>query len=325
MVIEADFELVKMDKQISAFVAYLEAERNASEHTIASYRSDLVQFNEFLRDEGVEWAGIDRNVMRRFLVRLQAEGYARSSVARKVATLRSFYRFLVRERFLERNPLTITAPKTGRYLPSFLNSDEVKALLEAPDLATPQGLRDRAILEVLYASGIRVSELAGLNLSNLDRERREIRVWGKGAKERIVLMGESALAALLSYLNTARGQLTGGKATNAVFVNRFGGRLSERSIWNIVEKYRRSVGIVKEISPHTLRHTFATHMLDGGADLRSVQELLGHANLTTTQIYTHVTQSQARQVYLKSHPRARARNQVVGGNSRDPVAVPDGG
>jgi tyrosine recombinase XerD len=304
-----------MDKQIAAFIAYLQAERNASDHTIVAYRTDLRQFGVFLKGEGVEWADIDRITLRRYLMQLQAGGYARTSVGRKIAALRSFYRFLVREKVLPRNPLSVTAPKTGRYLPSFLSLDEVKHLLAAPDLSTAQGRRDHAILEVLYASGMRVSELSGLNLSNIDRGRREIRVWGKGAKERIVIVGEAALEAVQTYTNMARGQLTKGKAINALFVNRSGGRLSERSVWNIIDKYRKQAGIDKEISPHTLRHTFATHMLDGGADLRSVQELLGHANLTTTQIYTHVTQSQARQVYLRAHPRARLRDQVISGEA----------
>jgi len=187
----------------------------------------------------------------------------------------------------------------------------MKRLLEAPDLSTPQGQRDRALLELLYASGLRVSELAQLNLEQVNLDTRETRVWGKGAKERVVLMGEPAAKALTTYLSQGRLKLLGKKRSNALFVNRYGGRLPERRIQIILGKYARLAGIGRRVHPHLLRHTFATHMLDGGADLRVVQELLGHADLSSTQIYTHVTKSQAKKVYLSAHPMAKQKGDTV--------------
>jgi integrase/recombinase XerC len=204
------------------------------------------------------------------------------------------------------NPSATTAsPKLDKRLPSFLTIKEMGQLLEAPDLTTPQGQRNRAFLELLYASGLRVSELAKLNLEQITLDTREIRVWGKGAKERMVLMGEPAARALLTYLTQGRPILLGNRKTNAVFLNRFGGRLSERSVQSILQEYADQVGLDRRVHPHMLRHTFATHLLDGGADLRVVQELLGHASLSSTQIYTHVSKTQARKVYLAAHPLAR--------------------
>jgi integrase/recombinase XerC len=202
---------------------------------------------------------------------------------------------------------TTSSPKLDKRLPSFLTIEEVKRLLEAPDLSTPQGQRDRALLELLYASGLRVSELAQLNLEQVNLDTHEIRVWGKGAKERVVLMGEPAAKALTTYLSQGRPSLLGKKRSSALFVNRYGGRLPERRIQIILGKYASSAGIDKKVHPHLLRHTFATHLLDGGADLRVVQELLGHADLSSTQIYTHVTKSQAKKVYLSAHPMARQK------------------
>ncbi|MEK7281293.1 MAG: tyrosine-type recombinase/integrase, partial [Chloroflexota bacterium] len=204
------------------------------------------------------------------------------------------------------NPLnTVIAPKLGRRLPSFLAQEDVERLLAAPDTATPTGRRDKAILELLYASGVRLSELTSLNLPQIDLENRELRVWGKGAKERIVLMGKPAAQALESYLSQARPQLASGGKTEALFLNRYGQRLSRRSLQQLLKEYAIKAGVKGNVYPHLLRHTFATHLLDGGADLRVVQELLGHASLASTQIYTHVSQSRARQVYLNAHPRAK--------------------
>jgi integrase/recombinase XerC len=300
-----------MDDHLDRFIIYLRAEKNASEYTIRNYRQEIDQFLGFLRREGVgSWEGVDRLVLRRYLAWLGAEGYAKSSIARKLSELRSFGQFLVRERIVEMNPFrAVSSPKVPRRLPNFLSVDETVALLSTPNASDPQGQRDRAILELLYASGMRVSEVVGLNLSQIDLERREIRVWGKGGKERLVLLGRPAVGALRQYLNDGRRQLLGARAnkptTNAVLLNRFGDRLSVRSVQLILDKYTRGAGIDRRVTPHVLRHTFATHLLDGGADLRAVQELLGHAQLSTTQIYTHITQTQARQVYLRAHPRAK--------------------
>jgi len=212
----------------------------------------------------------------------------------------------MQQNFISSNPLlTVSSPKLEKRLPSFLSSDEVAQLLETPDTTTPQGQRDRAMLEFLYASGLRVSEIVGLDLVSVNIEAREIRVWGKGAKERMVLIGKPAASALDMYLHEGRRQLLGNSRTEALFINRYGKRLSKRSLQKAISRYALEAGLDKRVFPHMVRHSFATHLLDGGADLRVVQELLGHANLSTTQIYTHVTQSQARKVYLAAHPRAK--------------------
>lgn len=290
------------------------AEKNASSHTIYNYGHEIAECLTFLEEQGAlggGWAGVDRLALRRYLTWLNGKGYAKASVARRLSELRSFGRFLVREDVLPSNPFrVVSSPKVPKYLPAPLSVAETVALLSAPDTATPQGLRDRAILEVLYGGGLRVSELAGLNLSSIEWRREELLILGKGAKERIALLGNPAMAALRAYVDGGRpgflAQGAQGQARNALFLNRFGGRLTTRSVMSILSKYRRVAGLKKRATPHTLRHTFATHLLDGGADLRSVQELLGHARLATTQVYTHVSQSRAREVYLHSHPLAKA-------------------
>jgi integrase/recombinase XerC len=212
----------------------------------------------------------------------------------------------VREEILTANPLQeASSPKLDRRLPSFLSIDEITRILEAPDLTTPQGQRDRALLELLYASGLRVSELVKLNPEQVNLDTREVRVWGKGAKERVVLMGEPAAGALTAYLGQDSPRLPDEKRSRALFLNRYGERLTERSVQSLLEKYAKKVGIGKRVHPHMLRHTFATHLLDGGADLRVVQELLGHASLSSTQVYTHVSKSQAKKIYLSAHPMAQ--------------------
>ena len=290
------------------------AEKNASSHTIYNYGHEIAECLTFLEEQGAlgrGWAGVDRLALRCYLAWLNGKGYAKASVARRLSELRSFGRFLVREDVLPSNPFrVVSSPKVPKYLPAPLSVAETVALLCAPDTATPQGLRDRAILEVLYGGGLRVSELAGLNLSSIDWRREELLILGKGAKERIALLGNPAMAALRAYVDGGRpvflAQGAQGQPRNALFLNRFGGRLTTRSVMSILSKYRRMASLEKRVTPHTLRHTFATHLLDGGADLRSVQELLGHARLATTQVYTHVSQSRAREVYLHSHPLAKA-------------------
>jgi integrase/recombinase XerC len=232
----------------------------------------------------------------------------KTSIARKLSAIRSFYRYLQREGLVSANPLaTTSSPKLDKRLPSFLTVEETVRLLEAPDLSTPVGQRDRALLELLYASGLRVSELVNLNLEQLNLNTNEIRVWGKGAKERVVLIGEPAAQALNIYLTQGRPRLLGKKRSSALFLNRHGERLPARRIQKILEKYARSAKIERRVHPHLLRHTFATHLLDGGADLRVVQELLGHAKLSSTQVYTHVSRSQAKKIYLSAHPMARKK------------------
>jgi len=291
------------------YINYLEAERNASAYTVRNYTTDLLDFFQFLRDKGVSsLKEVDRHVVRDYLSHLVERGFAKSRIACKLSAIRSFYRYLLREKMITASPVaTTSSPKLDRRLPSFLTIEEIERLLEAPDLAKPQGQRDRALMELLYASGLRVSELVGLNLEQVNLNTNEIRVWGKGSKERVALIGEPAARALDSYLSQGRPKLLGKKRSNALFLNRYGERLNERRVQRILEKYANIAGMGKRVYPHMLRHTFATHLLDGGADLRVVQELLGHANLSSTQIYTHVTRGQARKVYLSAHPMAQGK------------------
>ena len=291
------------------YISYLQAERNASHYTVRNYKNDLLNFFDFLKQEGIgSLKDVDKHVIRSYLAHLMDEGFVRTSIARKLSAIRSFFRYLVREEMLAASPAaTTSSPKLDRRLPTFLTIDEVERLLEAPNLNSPQGKRDRAIMELLYACGLRVSELAKLNVEQIDLATDEIIVRGKGSKERLVLMGKPAAEALGSYLRKGRPELFGAKIrmTNAVFINRYGGRLTERSVQKMLQEYAGSAGIEKKVHPHLLRHTFATHLLNGGADLRVVQELLGHANLSSTQVYTHVTKSQARKVYMSAHPLAQ--------------------
>lgn len=286
---------------------YLEVEKNASPYTVRNYMSDLSDFFIFLRRYGVaSLRDIDRGVMRDYLSDLMKRGFVKRSIARKLSAVRSFYRYLIREEIVKSNPLKDTSsPRLDRRLPVFLSAEEIARLIKAPDLSTPFGQRDRALLEMLYASGLRVSELVKLNIGHINMDTREIRVWGKGSKERVTLMGEPALNALRNYFAGSRPNLLGDRGTDALFVNRYGSRLTERSVQTGLNRYARLAGISKKIHPHMVRHTFATHLLDGGADLRVVQELLGHASLSSTQIYTHVSKSHARKVYMSSHPLAK--------------------
>ncbi len=283
-----------------AFSLYLEIERNLSPHSIRAYRQDLDMFHAFLADQPLE--EVDYRTLRRFLGFLKQQGYERSTIARRMAALRTYFRFLARERLVKGNPAVgLQSPKQARKLPHFLDWEELQRLLATPG-ESALGLRDRALLELLYATGMRVSEIAELSIRQLNWEEAEIRVVGKGTKERMVLMSESAMRHVRRYLDTAR-PLLKPVDTDRLFLNRQGKPLSSRSIDRMLKQHARNAGITKPVSPHTMRHTFATHLLEGGADLRVVQELLGHSSLSTTQIYTHVSQDRLRQVYQQAHPR----------------------
>lgn len=293
-----------MDDDAAAFFRFLEGERGVSVHTLAAYRRDIHQFAQFVRADGLAtWDGVTTAVARRYVAHLSRR-YAPAAIARNLSALRSFFRFLYREGAVSRNPLAlIAAPKQPRRLPKFLTPHEISAVLRAPDVATPLGMRDRALLEVLYATGMRVGELVSLRLRDV-AIRDELRVIGKGRRERLVLLGVAAQEALRRYLGQGRPPLVRGHDPDVVFLNARGGPLSDRGVRVVVDRHIRAVAFDRRVSPHVLRHTFATHLLDGGADLRSVQELLGHVNLSTTQIYTHVSRDWLKRVYDKAHPRA---------------------
>ncbi len=309
---------------IKDFLDYLRYQKNASPHTLRNYASDLEQLHSFLTHsaEGEprpepELEQIDNLTIREFLGVLYRRGNRKSSVARKLATLRSFMKHLSAQGVLPANPAKVVAsPKMERRLPDYLALDAVTALVEAPDAATDCGKRDRAILELLYAAGLRVSELVGLDLGDVELREGLVRVVGKGRKERIVPFGRRAAEALETYFEARRKRVRSASlsaqpgrrsAADAVFLNVRGGRLTSRSVGNIVDRYVRRLAQRLKVHPHTLRHTFATHMLDAGADLRSIQELLGHESLSTTQKYTHLSMEQLVRTYQSCHPRAGKR------------------
>lgn len=290
-----------MQRYIDKFINYLKVERNASEHTITNYKTDFEMFRAFLGDRDIET--VDHLALRRFLAEMRSKNYSKRTVARHLASLRSLFRFLFREGLIKKNPITaISTPKLDKKLPVFLDTEKVKKLLECPSGEDVFGMRDRALMETLYSTGIRVSELVGLDADDVDFISGIVKVFGKGSKERIVPIGEPALNAIRKYMQKRGEEKVRDK--DAVFLNKSGRRLSDRSVRSVINKYIRTCSIVEKISPHSLRHSFATHLLDRGADLRSVQELLGHMNLSTTQIYTHVTMERLKSVYDKAHPRA---------------------
>jgi len=293
-----------MQQGIATFIQYLKAERNASPHTFEAYDRDLQQFASFMRKEFGNAFPIDQIThlhIRRYLASMHKE-LAKSSVGRKLAAIRSLFRFLLRRGILEKNPAElVSSPKREKKLPFHLDIDEVTTLVEAPEAITPLSIRDRAILETLYSSGLRVSELTGLNIGGADLMAGSVKVLGKGGKERVVPLGSKAVKALEEYI-----ELRGGRELNApLFLNSRGGRLTRRSVARIVDRYMIHLETMKKASPHTLRHTFATHLLEGGADLRSIQEMLGHATLSTAQKYTHVSIDRLLEVYEKAHPKAK--------------------
>lgn len=295
-----------MDKLIERFIHYLAVERGLSQNTLESYQRDLIAYTEFMKQNGIT----DLNRTRRgnviaYLADLQKMGRATSTISRNLASIRAFYGFLLRDGFIDGDPTAnLESPKIEKRLPRVLSVEDVETLLDSPDLTTPAGIRDKAMLELLYASGIRVSELVSLNLEDVNLNMGFLKCYGKGAKERIIPLGAMALQTLNEYLDRARHKLVRDETESSLFVNHHGQRLTRQGFWKIIKKYARAANITKEITPHTLRHSFATHLLENGADLRSVQEMLGHADISTTQIYTHVTRTRLKEVYSRTHPRA---------------------
>ena len=306
-----------LKEAIELFFKYLKNEKGYSKHTERSYRVDLVQFASFLQQDNVRFQkekqrdfsieDIHAPAVRKYVGSLYGD-LKRSTIARKLSAVRSFFLFLEKEGLIKANPAAeVQSPKLGKFIPSHLPVDDVFRLMDLPDRKNPLGLRDLAILEVLYSCGIRVAELAGMNVSSVDDEQHLVKVLGKGDKERIVPIGRQALRAVKTYLSATREIRKKNVSTGSedpLFINFRGGRLTTRSIGRIVKRYARMGGLTEEISPHSMRHTFATHLLDGGLDLRSIQELLGHKSLATTQKYTHVSLKNLMEVYDKAHPRS---------------------
>ncbi len=294
-----------MRKELDEFLAYLKHERNASVHTISSYRIDLTQLADYLETRKIRLPQVDNVVLRGFLAELYRRNLTKTSVARKLAAVRSFFNYGVRRRWLDENAAKVVAtPRLDQHVPGFLSEEEMRKLLEVPSADDPLGLRDRAIFEVFYATGIRVSELVGIGLEDLSLEERMVRVKGKGKKERLVPFGRKAEASLRAYLGV-RHEFPLRLGETSIFLNYRGTRLSPRSVQRLTAKYLRQAALSRNLSPHALRHSFATHLLSRGADLRVIQELLGHESLATTQKYTHMDVAQLLDIYRKSHPRAK--------------------
>lgn len=286
-----------MHRYIDKYIFYLEVEKDASKHTILNYRLDLEEFSKFNQDKDIN--EIDYLQLRKYIAELRTHNYRPRTVSRKLSAIRSFFKFLFRENLVKSNPASLMmSPKLDKILPKFLSEDEMTRFIESPEITNELGRRDVAILETLYSTGMRVSELVSLDVNVIDIISNVIKVRGKGKKERLVPVGDKAIVAIRNYINSRN------EKSNVLFLNKNGGRLTDRGVRLIVHKYINKAKMLHNISPHVLRHSFATHLLNRGADLRSVQELLGHANLSTTQIYTHVTTDRLKKVYDKAHPRA---------------------
>ena len=301
-----------MHESVEKFLSYMTVERGVSPNTLAAYRNDLYQLVEFLGADkdaaspAVVFSQVRPEEMTAFVLHLHEREYADTTRARKVASARSFFGFLVEEGMVAADPTEdLSSPRLGRSLPNALTIEEVESLLAAPRGEEVDAIRDRAMIELLYASGMRVSELVSLDLDDIDLGQGFIRCFGKGSKERIVPIHRHANEAIKAYLAKARSRVANGSSGRATFLNRAGRRLTRQGFWLILQRLASQAGIKRKISPHTLRHSFATHLLRGGAPLRNVQELLGHANITTTQVYTHLTSEHVRTEYERSHPRAR--------------------
>lgn len=292
-------------ESIEAFLTHALAEEGLARNTVDAYRRDLGEFAGFAAARGAgSPADVTRAGITLYLVTLRRHGRAAATIKRRAAAIRAFYRFLLREELLDADPtVNLAPPKLPRRLPKVLSVEEVGRLLTTPDAATPAGMRDRAMLELMYASGLRVSEATTLNLGDIDLGHELVRCVGKGSKERLVPVGTQAIKALRTYLAHGRAALVKRRPGQALFVNQHGGRLTRQGCWKLIRLYARRAGIAKPLTPHVLRHSFATHLLERGADLRAVQEMLGHASVATTQVYTHVTRDHLRDVYARAHPR----------------------
>ncbi|MDD5654583.1 MAG: site-specific tyrosine recombinase XerD [Candidatus Omnitrophica bacterium] len=294
-----------MRQLIEAFLNYISVERGLARNTIISYQEDLNFYINYLAGHKVEAiSGSTRNDVMDFMMDQKERGLSANSISRRLAAIKAFYRFLVRERILKTDPTSLMeAPKLWKKIPEVLSVDEVEQMISRPDISNRQGMRDQAILEVMYATGMRASEVVNLKLNNLNLEIGFARCIGKGDKERIIPLGKKAKSALETYLRKSRPSFAKKKEADALFLSRLGKKISRQGLWKIIKKYARLAGIKKEIRPHILRHSFATHLLEHGADLRSVQEMLGHSDISTTQIYTHVNKDRLKAIHKAFHPR----------------------
>ncbi|RLC62659.1 MAG: site-specific tyrosine recombinase XerD [Chloroflexi bacterium] len=296
-----------MQRQVEEFLHFVAVEKGYSKNTVAAYRNDLTQFVGYLEDEGIDsWKSVDQSCIIEYILYLKEREYASSTVARKVASIKSFFHFLVADKVLEDDPtVTIDSPSVDKSLPRPLSPSQVARLLAEPAKSQgPKASRDRALLELMYATGMRASEVIGLEVDALDLDEGTVRCVGKGDKERIIPLYERACEALRAYVENGRASLIQGQDEKALFVNHWGRPLTRQGLWLLVTEYAATAGIKQKVTPHTIRHTFATHMLDGGAGLREVQQLLGHSNISSTQIYTKVSTRRKREAFDKAHPRA---------------------
>ena len=296
---------MKSDFLIDDFVHYLTVERGLAKNSLLAYGRDLVKFSRYLKAKGRNPRQVRQGEINEFARRLSAEGLAPKSIARALNAVRMFYRYLVMEKIVAEDPTAqVRGPRTTKSLPRYLTLEEVDQLLSAADVSTPLGVRDAAMVELLYATGLRVSEMVSLRVRDLSLEAGYLRCVGKGSKERLVPLGRAAADRLRAYLDGARPRLLKGTARPSLFLNNRGGPMSRQGFWKILKKHGRAVGLRGKLSPHVLRHSFATHLLERGADLRSVQMMLGHADISTTQIYTHINRERLRAIYRDFHPRA---------------------
>lgn len=296
-----------MQESLQDYLNYLSVERGLAKNTLESYGRDLHQYLEYLQQKkNLSLANTTQATVIGYLLQLQARGKATATLSRSLAAIKSYYHYMARENRIERDPtVNLDAPKQEKRLPRVLSVTEVERLLEQPDIKNPVGIRDRAMLEVLYATGLRVSELVSLKVEDINLDTGYIKCYGKGSKERIVPLGSVAIKFLKLYQDHARKFLASRLMENTLFLNHHGKGLTRQGFWKIIKKYADNLDILTDITPHTLRHSFATHLLENGADLRSVQEMLGHADIATTQIYTHLTKGKIKEIYEKTHPRAQ--------------------
>lgn len=295
-----------MKEKISDFLVYMDKLKNSSKHTLRAYKRDLLDFYEYVKKNNFDYKNISRNSLRGFLIELREKGLDKRSISRKISSIRSFYKFLLKDGAIEKNSLvSLELPKIDKKLPTFLTEEEVIKLINAPNEETLIGFRDKLILIFLYSTGMRVSEIVSLKVSQLDLDKGEVIITGKGKKDRVIFLTEELKDLIREYLNKRK------KNSNVLFINRNGKPLTDKGIRLLVEKYAKKVVPYKKVTPHTLRHTFATHLLTNGADLRVVQELLGHTKLSTTQIYTHLTKENLKKIYENFHPHSKEKKSVI--------------